>query len=127
MNAVTVAATEGNEEVILMVNQGIHNPDENQSLMSTFQVWWSVTRLENSIIHHDSSSRLILVFHNENTHDTVINFHINGVDAGFDIRNPRDEYMERLPMYEVRIQIFWDPNNPSRSKNEKADQLSHGG
>ena len=67
-----------------------------------------------------------MVLHNYATDDTVINFQIYFVAAGFDIRTPMDEDMKILPMYEVTSQLFWDPNYFSHAKNERAYHLSQG-
>ena len=126
MDLVTVATTEEDEEVILKVDQGIHKPDYKWLLMSTFHAWWSGAIVDNNPIHGDYLSRFGLVFHNDNDDDTVINSHLRGVVAGFNIRTPTYEDMKILPMYEVTIQLFWRPHDPCHIKNNKADQFSQG-
>ena len=92
--------------------------------MSTFQYWWSGTRLENAPIQNDYSSIFRLVFHNDATDDTVIDFQLNCVDLGFNIRTPMDEDREIFYMYEITSQLFWYPQYPSYAKNENSYQLS---
>ena len=69
-----------------MVNQGIHKPYEKSSLMSTFQDWVSRLRLENDPVHHDSSSRLVLVLKNDDADHIDIKFQLPGVTTGFNLK-----------------------------------------
>ena len=94
--------------------------------MSTFQDQWSGTGVENFPIQHGSLSRFGLVFHNDDTDDTEINFQLHGVAAGFDITTPMDEDMEMFTMYEVTRRLLWEPNNPSHAKNDKLFQFLQG-
>ena len=84
------------------------------------------TILYNTPIHNYLSSRSRLIFRNEDTNGRVVNFNIHGVASGLNIRNPTDEDMEILSMYEVKIQLLWDLHDPSHSKNKNSPQLSQG-
>ena len=89
--------------------------------MSTFQFWWSGTRLDNAHAQHDSSSKFGMIFYNYHSDDTLINFQFRCVSAGYDKINQTD--MEIFPMYEVTIKLFWYQHNPSRAKNKKSYKL----
>ena len=45
-------------------------------------------------------------------------FNIKGVATGVNIRTPRDEKMDTLPMYEITIPLFWDPTRKLHAENE---------
>ena len=112
--------------MILKLNQGIHKPYEKRPLMSKFQAHWSGGIVYNIPVQKNTSSRFRLVFHNEDTDDTVINFKHYGVTAGFDIGTPTDDDKEIFPMYDVTSHLLWDPQYPIHAKNKKAADLSHG-
>ena len=112
-----MATTGEEDDVILKVNQVIHNPDKKRLLMPTFQSCWSVTRVDNTPIQHNASSMFGLVFHNNDTDDTFIIFKLHGLDVRFNIRTPTDEDMVIFTIYEVTIQILWDPQDPIYANN----------
>ena len=74
VDAETVVTDADGEEAIIVINQGIHKPDEDRSLFSMFQAMWSGTRVENDLVQHNPDSRFGLIFPNVDGEDTVIRF-----------------------------------------------------
>ena len=122
VDAETVVTDADGEEAILVIHQGIHKPDEERSLLSTFQARWSGTKVENDPVQHNPASRFGLIFQNEEAEDTVIRFRLFGVSAGFKIRTPTEVDQRVLNKYEVTSKIFWDPGSKTHAQNERAAQ-----
>ena len=59
VGAETVVTDAHKDEAILMINQGIHKPDEERSLLSTFQARWSGTKIDNDPVQHNPHPDLV--------------------------------------------------------------------
>ena len=47
-----------------------------------------------------------IVITNEDANDTLVKFNIRCIDAGVPVRNPTDEELETLPIYEITSSLF---------------------
>ena len=121
VDAITVARTDQDDEVLLRVNWGLHKPDEAHSLMGTFQVRDSGTVVETTPTQHDPKSRFALVLNDKDGEEIRVKFGLRGVSAGFAIRTPTDEDMERLKddTYEITSQVKWDPSSNDHGRTKK--------
>ena len=104
------------------MNQALYKPDEYVLLVSTFIVRHNGTRTSTAPIHFDPRYQFGIVITNEDANDTLVKFNIRCIDAGVPVRNPTDEELETLPIYEITSSLFWDPSRKLLAKNEMATQ-----
>ena len=118
VDAITVARTSEGEDVLLRVNHCLHKPDEGRSLLSSFQVRHSGTRIDSTPMQHDDRSLFGIVLDTEEKGRVVIPFSLRGISAGFMIRTPDDEDLDKLDVFDITSRLVWDPNSPEHAEEE---------
>ena len=106
LDVVTMETTREDKELIIKVNQGTQKLDDNSSLTSTLQASGLGTRVDNTTVQNNPSSRFVLILHNKDTYDIVTNFQLHGAATGSNIRIHMDNDMERFPMYELMRRLL---------------------
>ena len=123
VDAITVARTSEGEDVLLRVNHCLHKPDEGRSLLSSFQVRHSGTRIDSTPMQHDDRSLFGIVLDTEEKGRVVIPFSLRGTSAGFMIRTPDDEDLDNLDVFDITSRLVWDPNSPEHAEEEARVQV----
>ena len=123
VDAITVARTSEGEDVLLRVNHCLHQPDEERSLLSSFQVRHSGTRIDSTPMQHDDRSLFGIVLDTEKKGRVVIPFSLRGTSAGFMIRTPDDEDLDNLDVFDITSTLTWDPNSLEHAEEEARVQV----
>ena len=123
VDAITVAKTSEGEDVLLRVNHCLHQPDEERSLLSSFQVRHSGTRIDSTPMQHDDRSLFGIVLDTEKKGRVVIPFSLRGTSAGFMIRTPDDEDLDNLDVFDITSTLAWDPNSLEHAEEEARVQV----
>ena len=123
VDAVTVAETTEGKEVLIQINQALWKPDEDHSLLSSFQCRYSGTRLDNVPMSQDDRSEYGIVIDSDEHGRVVLPFNLKDSSTGFAIRTPDDEDLNTRPLFEITSQLPWDPNSPEHAEEERKAQL----
>ena len=88
--------------------------------MSNFQVCYNGTRIDTEPMKFGTRYQFGIFLPNKEDNDTIIKFTLWGIATGATIRNPRNKYLDTLPVYKIKIPLFWDTAIKSHAKNKEA-------
>ena len=88
--------------------------------MSNVLFWYNSTRVDTEPIQFYPIFQFGNVLPNNNDNGTIVKFNIQGIATEVTIRNPRNEDLETLSVYEITSTFFWDKMSKFHYKNEEA-------
>jgi hypothetical protein len=123
--AAAVTKNDLNEDVLLVVFEGVHNADSNVSLMSEYQTRETGNMIDSVARHHkhpDGSDggqqmRLIQPMDGSSLAETTIPLHIRNALMTFPHREPTDDELKSLPRFLMTPRTAWIPPNHVSDKD----------
>mmetsp|Transcript_13638 Transcript_13638/g.39110 ORF Transcript_13638/g.39110 Transcript_13638/m.39110 type:complete len:168 (+) Transcript_13638:474-977(+) len=82
VDATAVAETTRGDSVVLRINQALHKPDEQRSLLSTYQARYNGTRVDSTPPLFDDKSLFGIVLPGEDNYDSIIRFDVRHEGVG---------------------------------------------
>ena len=116
MDAYNTVSTDNDDEIIIRINKVLSNPDEDVSLVLTFQVRYNCTRIDTAPMQFDTRSHFGIVLPNEDDNDTLLNLTLIVIDVGVPIRTPSNEGIENISMYKITSPLFCDLSRKFHAK-----------